>query len=201
MGKLSEAKIYGGIGAILTLVGGFIPYIGPIASIVGLVLVFLAVKYIADDAKDNVIFKNFLISFVCMIIAVIAVMAIIIGTIGAIGGLSFFTELENEEINDFDSFWDYFESFIAGVVAAVVIGWVLLVIGSFYLRKSFNSIALHTHVDLFRTTGTIYFIGAITLIIGIGILILLIGQILEIVSFFSLPETLPTRDTTPSEEK
>ena len=44
MSKLSEAKVFGGIGALLMLIGGFIPYAGPIVSIVGLVLVFIAVK-------------------------------------------------------------------------------------------------------------------------------------------------------------
>ena len=61
-----------------------------------------------------------------------------------------------------------------------------------YLRKSYNSIAKHTKVHLFRTTGLIYFIGAITLIIAIGIIIILVAKILEIVAYFSLPEKLPS---------
>ena len=201
MGKLREAKNYGGIGAILLLIGSFIPTIGPIISIVGLILVFIAVRYIADETKDTSIFKNYLISFICIIIAIIAVAAIVLGTIGAIGGLSFFTELENEEITDFESFWDYFEPFIAGFVAAVVVGWILMIIGSLYIRKCYNSIADHTNISLFKTTGTLYFIGAITLIVGIGILILLIGRILEIVSYFSLPQELPEKEAMPTREK
>jgi uncharacterized membrane protein len=201
MGKLNEAKIFGGIGALLLLIGGFIPTIGPIISIIGLVLVFIAVKYVSDETKDNSIFKNFLINFICTIIAIIAVIAIVIGTIGAIGGFSFFSELENEEITDFESFWDYFEPFIGGMVVALLVGWILLVIGTVYLRKSYNSIANHTQVDLFRTTGTVYFIGAITLIILIGALILLIARILEIASFFSLPQELPAKEAMPTSEK
>jgi uncharacterized membrane protein len=203
MGTLHEAKMFGGVGAILTLVGGFIPipWVGPILRIVGLILVIIAVKYIADVTKDKSIFKNYLINFICGIIAIIAATAIIVGTIGAVGGLSFFNELEDEEITDFESFWDYFEEFIVGVVAALVIGWVLLVIGAFYLRKSYHSIANHTNVDLFRTTGTVYLIGAITLIILIGVIILIIAAILEIASYFSLPDELPTKEAVPASEK
>ncbi len=55
--KLSEAKVLGGIGAILMLIGGFVPYVGPIASIVGLVLVFIAVKSISQITKNKDIFR------------------------------------------------------------------------------------------------------------------------------------------------
>ena len=48
MRNLSEAKVYGGIGAILMLVGIFIPYGGPIISIIGLVFIFIAVKAISE---------------------------------------------------------------------------------------------------------------------------------------------------------
>ena len=101
MGKLSDAKVYGGIGAILSLVGGFIPYVGPILSIVGLVLVFIAVKYIADETKDNEIFKNYLLSFICSIIAVIAVLAVMLTTFIGAGGLSYITALQSANITDF----------------------------------------------------------------------------------------------------
>lgn len=200
MGKLNEAKIFGGIGAILTLLG-FIPWIGPIFNIVGLVLIILAVKYISDVTKDSSIFKNYLINFICWIIAIGVTIFIIAGSFFAVGGFDFISELENEEITDFESFIDYFGDLIAGVVAALVIGWVVLVIGAVYLRRSYNSIADHTHVDIFRTTGTVFFIGALTTIILVGFLILIIGTILEIVSFFSLPEELPKKVDEPKKDR
>ena len=58
MGKLRDAKILGGIGAILLLLS-FIPFV----SIIGIVLMFIAVKYISDETKDKDIFKNYLYSF------------------------------------------------------------------------------------------------------------------------------------------
>lgn len=194
MGSLNEAKIFGGIGAILMLVGGFIPYGGPAVSIIGLILVFIAVKYISDVTKDNEIFHNYLIHFIVSILAVVAVFVIIVVTIGAVGGLSLFATLQSAEITNFASFWEYFAGLIGGCIIALIVGWILLIIGAIYLRRSYTSIAKHTKVHLFKTTGFVYFIGAITAIVLIGFLILLVARLLEIVSFFTLPEQLPLSD-------
>ena len=191
MSKLSEAKIYGGIGAILMLVGTFIPTAGLVVDLIGLILVFIAVKYIADIAKDEEIFKNYLFHFIFSIIALVAVMAIMLVAFGAIGGWEFITTIQSAEITDFTSFMNYFSGLIVGCVVALFIGWILLVLGAVYLRRSYDRIAAATKVDLFKTTGLVYFIGAILLIVVVGALIILIAKILEVIAFFSLPEELP----------
>lgn len=191
MSKLSNAKVFGGIGAILMLVGGFIPYAGFVLPIVGLVLVFVAVKYLADETKDGAIFKNYMYYFLLSVVAIIAVFAILAATIGAAFGFSEIWDWETEEPEE-EEIWGVAATICWGVGGALIVGWILMIIGTLYLRKSYNSIAKHTKVDLFRTTGTVYFIGAITLIIVIGGIILLVAKILEIISFFSLPDKLPT---------
>lgn len=197
MTKLGEAKILGGIGAILSLLV-FTPYVGPIVGLVGLVLVFIAVKYVADTTKHQKIFQDYLMNFIFQIIALVAVIIIMIIAFGVSGGFSWIEGLEGKEYTDLNSFWDSFGTMIIGLIAALVIAWIFLVLGARYLRKSYNSIAEHTQVGLFRTTGTVYFIGTITLIILVGFLILFIAKILEIISFFSLPENPPA--TTESSE-
>lgn len=191
MKKLGEAKIFGGIGALLSLFV-FVPYAGPIISLAGLVLVFVAVKHIAEETKNHKIFQDYLMNFIFKIVAIVAVIIIMIAAFGISGGFSWVTNIEENEYTDFDSFWDDFGTIIIGGVAALVVAWVFLVLGAHYLKKSYNSIAEHTKVNLFKTTGTVYFIGAITLIILVGFFILFVAKILEIVSFFSLPENLPT---------
>ena len=187
MSNLSNAKAFGGIGALLLLIGGFVPLVG----IVGLILVFVAVKYIADETKDNKIFHNYLVSFICGIIGIVALLLGMFIAFGAAGGFTFFSALETAEITDFATFWEYFGTIITGFIIALIVLWIFLIISSIYLRKSYNSIADHTKVNLFKTTGLLYLIGAITLIVVIGFLILFIARILEIVSFFSLPDNLP----------
>lgn len=190
MTKLSEAKILGGIGALLSLFT-FAPYAGPLIGLVGLILVFVAVKYIADETKEHSIFRNYLMNFILNIIAIGAVIAIMVAAFGLSGGFSWITTLQQQNITDFNTFWTAFGALVVGCVLALLIAWVLLILGALYLRKSYNSIAEHTKVDLFKTTGLVYLIGAATLIIVIGAFILIIAKILEIISFFSLPENLP----------
>ena len=190
MSKLSKAKIFGGMGAILSLVGSFIPfieimyYLGVILFIAGWVLVVIAIKYIADETKHGQIFKNYLVYFVCSILAIVAAAVILI--IGCGLSLFFLAGYYGGYIDP-----DFIIALIGALIIAIVVTWILMIIGTIYLRKSYNSIAKYTKVDLFRTTGTVYFIGAITLIVLVGALILLIAKILEIVSFFSLPDKIP----------
>ena len=192
MSDLGNAKIFGGLGALLSLIGTFLPYAGPILSIIGLIFVFIAVKKISDYVKDHDIFTNYLYSFIFSIISIIAVFAIILIGFGEVGGFSWLTSLQDINITDFSTFWDYFGGIIGYAILALFVGWILAIIAAIYLRRSYRSIAEHTKVKLFKTTGTVYFWGAITTIIVIGFLILFIASIIEIVAYFSLPDKLPT---------
>jgi uncharacterized membrane protein len=190
MSKLGQAKILGGIGALLSLLI-LVPSVGPLIGLVGLVLVFIAVKYIAEETKNHSIFQNYLMSFIFTIIALGAVIVIMIVSFGVSGGFSWITSLQGQNITDFNSFWTSFGALIGGCIVALIVAWILLILATLYLRKSYNSIAEHTKVDLFKTTGLVYFIGAITLIAIVGVFILIVAKILEIVAFFTLPENLP----------
>lgn len=194
MVDLNNAKIFGGVGALIMLFGGFIPYAGPLVSIVGLVLIFIAVRTISEITKDSELYRNYLIHFVFSIVSIVAILLIMLIGFGAVGGFAWISSLENANITDFNTFWDYFGGIIGTAVLALVIGWILAVIGAIYLRRSYRSIAKHTKVHLFETTGTVYFIGAITTIVLIGFLILFIGRIIEIIAYFSLPDKLPTSE-------
>ena len=192
MSKLSEGKMFGGIAAILMLVGSFIPAVGSIVPLIGLVLIFIAVKYIADATQDGDIFRNYLFHFILTIVAFVAVIAIMLLSFGAAGGFSFIENLQSMDFTNFTGtdFMTTFGTLIGGCLLSIVVAWVLLIISAIYLRRSYDRIAKHTNVDLFKTTGLIYLIGAATLIILIGALIILVAKIIEIVAYFSLPETL-----------
>ena len=189
MNKLHDAKIFGVIGAIFMLFGGFI--IPGIGAIVGLVFLFIAVKYIADDTKDQSIFDNYLMHFILTIVAVVAIFVIFFISVG---GFTFFSAMKSIDFKSPRAVWNYFSPYIVWWVLGLVIGWIFFIIAAWYLKKSYNSIAEHTKVDLYRTMGTIYFIGAITTIVLIGFLIILVAKIIEIVCFFSLPDQLPTAE-------
>jgi len=191
MSQLSNAKIIGGIGALLTLLI-FIPAAGFILSIVGIILIFVAIKQISDETKDASLYNNYLWFFILSIIALIVAAAI---TVIALGGLSFFTAIQTVDWQNPAEAMNIVGTGVIACVLGLIVGWVVMIIATLYLRKSYDRIAEHTKVDLFKTTGLLYFIGAITLIVLIGFLILFIAKILEIVSFFTIPDTLPAQTT------
>lgn len=193
MVELRNARNFGGIGAIFLFIGGFIPFAGPLVSIIGLVLLFIAVKYISEITKDEDIFKNYLMNFIFGILTIVAIFVIMLLAFGAAGGFSWISSLQNAEITNFETFWDYFGTIIGGCILGLIVAWIMSIIAAIYLRRSYNSIAEHTKIKLFKTTGTAYFIGAITTIVLIGFLILFIARIIEIVAYFSLPDKLPTK--------
>jgi len=83
MGNISNAKIFGGIGALLMLLG-IIPQTFGILGLIGFIMVFIAVKIIADESKDKDIFNNYLYSFILVIIAVVVAGAIMLMTFTAV---------------------------------------------------------------------------------------------------------------------
>jgi len=194
MVELSDVKTIGKVGSLLMLLGGFIPFIGPILGFVGIVLVLIAVKSISELVKDKDIFRNYLIDFILSIISIVAILVIILNGFIKVGGFSWIQSLQYINIQDFSTFWDYFGGIIPYAILALIVGWILWVIGAIYLRRSYNSIAEYTNVSLFRTTGTVYLIGAITTIILIGFVILFVGRIIEVIAYFSLPDELPKSD-------
>ena len=190
MGKLRDAKILGGIGAILLLLS-FIPFV----SIIGIVLMFIAVKYISDETKDKDIFKNYLYSFIFNIIAIIAFISVIIFIFVGLGFT--FSNFNPQQFTDTTYFQSYitenFATALGGIIGcgvAILIAYILIILGALFLRKSYDGIAERTKVDLFKTTGFVNLIGAVTTIFLIGFIILFIARILEIASFFSLPDSL-----------
>ena len=186
MTKLSEAKVLGILGLIIMLLGGVFAGIG---TIIGLVLVFIAIKYISRETKDKTIFDNYLMHFIFVVLAVVAVVVIFFASIGGFS-LTFFEALEGMEFNSFEAVWSFFSPYIVWWVIALIIGYIFIVISALYLKKSYYSIAEKTNVHLFRTTGFVYFIGAVTLIFVVGIFVIIIAKILEIIAFAFLPEKL-----------
>ena len=184
MATLGQAKMLGGVGSILLLIG-LIPYTEGILGIVGLILILFAVKYISDVTRDPQIFRNMMISVVFSIIGIIAAVVTFVGAF-----VSFF-HFGSVPFNSNTTIPSGFFALLALIIIGVVILWVFLFVGSFFLKRSYDSIATRLNVGMFHTTGLLYVIGAGLLILGVGIIILFVAEILQIVAFFSLPEQVP----------
>jgi uncharacterized membrane protein len=200
MEKLGTAKILGGIGALLMLLG-FIPVTAGLLSFIGFILVFIAVKMIADETKEKGIFNNYLYSFVAFIIAIVALIAMAFVVLSSVGGIQFFYDLQNMAMSEPLEIWNAIQPALFGAIAGILVFWIIAVIASLFFRKSFNLIAEKTGVKWFATTGLLFFIGVILTIILIGFIILIIAMILEIIAFFSLPDNVTKDDKKISQRK
>ncbi|MGQ9844968.1 MAG: DUF996 domain-containing protein [Caldisericia bacterium] len=166
---IKEAKIMGGVGAILTVLG-FVPKIGLILSIVGLILIYLALKKISEATAKSEIVSDFIKAIVLSILSGIIFLfsggAALLGIISMIrGGFGL-------------------------AIILFIIGWIVAIIGSYFYYQALNKTGESTNLNNFKTAGLLIFIGYILLIIVVGGIVVLIGKIFEIISFFSLPDKL-----------
>jgi uncharacterized membrane protein len=185
MATLGQAKTLGGVGAILALIGGFAGGPGGIVSIIGFILILIAVKYVADVLGDQTIFNNMIIAVVLLIIGFVALIAIVLSAVYSyIGFGSFsFTPSTTHPAN--------LVALITTIIIGAVVAWVFFLIASIFLKRSYDTIGARLNVGMFHTTGLLYLIGAALTIILVGIIIVFIAGILQIIAFFSIPEQMP----------
>jgi len=203
--ELKQAKILGGLGAIFILCF-VIPVIGWILSIVGFILTAIAIKEISDKVKDKPIFTNYLISIILFFVS---------GVTAIIGSIIFFFSAVVNNIDKFKNFnnWNGFNDFgirdfnffrgspeirdflttigskIWILILILAIAWVIFVIAGYFTKSSFDRLVEKIKIDNFKTAGLLIFIGSIlTILFGVGFIIILVGVIFEIISFFSLPD-------------
>jgi len=184
---LSQAKTLGGVGSIFLLLL-FIPYVGPILAIVGLVLVLVAVMHVADYVGDRTIFKNAVYAVVLAIAGILVGAVVVFAAMFRMMGLGF---LSGPDFNLASAQPGEFWGFIATMVVALVAMWAFYLVSAVYLKKSFDAISTRLNVRMFHTAALVYLIGAALAIILVGFIFVFVAQILFVVAFFSIPEELP----------
>lgn len=180
--ELSRAKMLGGVGSILTLLL-FVPYyVGSVLVIIGWILILIAVKDISEALQDRSIYNNALISAIMAIIGAVTFAVVVAAAFFALLGLgSFPTTAGSTPPTGFVGI------FVAAALGLAVV-WVIGIVGSYFLYKSFKGISAKLPVGLFGTGALLYFIGSILTIILIGFFLIFIAQILFIAAFFSIPD-------------
>ncbi len=186
MGTLRDAKNYGGVGAILLLIGGFIPFVGIVVVIVGFILVLLAVKYISEAVGDRSVYDNMLFFVILAIIGSVVAVLFVFTALLPFLGPGFQPPTNLPDITDPLAIFA-----VVTVLIGLAIAWILSIVAALFLRRSFNSISKHLGVGLFGTSALLYFIGAILLVVFVGFFLIFIAEILMIVAFFSIPDQQP----------
>lgn len=165
------------------LLVGSVPSAG-LFSISGLLLILYATKKIGEIVKDREIYDNMVVGIAVGLVAEIVAFFFVIGPL-----LNWISSLSSTAFsNPFLSFTNLFGRIIVGL--AVV--WILLLFSSFLVKKCYDSIALHLKEDLFAVTGRLYLIGAaLTIVVGIGLILLFVADTLQMAAFLSIPEQQP----------
>jgi uncharacterized membrane protein len=182
MSRLEDAKILGVVGSILLIIGGMATFgrFFPI-SIIGFILTAVAMKYISDYFKEPAIFNNFIYYIIISIIGIF--ITIFLGLASIVSGFMLGKGIV-----------------ILSIIATLAVLWIVIVISSIFLMRSFELTATKTGVQMFSTAGKLYFVGAILVIILVGILVIFIAEILTAVAFFSIsvPEAEAHTSSQPS---
>jgi uncharacterized membrane protein len=205
MGKdISRARTMGEIGAILSLLY-FVPMVGWVLALVGLVLLYMSVQDLVKASKHEGAEKRLLTAVILDVISWV---------VFAIALVVFFFTLASGNASGFGTFgpfmmrrsfgwregWDFARVGMAGLL--LLVPYVLNLISGFMYRDALNSVSEITGVSNFRSAGNLIMWGRILEIILVGFVVDFIGRVLMAASFFQLPDTLslPTAQTTPPSE-
>jgi len=194
MRSLSTARTFGGIGSILVLLF-IVPAVGVLLSIVGWILILVAVDNIAGAVGDRSIFKETLIA------GILAIVGIAAGAVVALASLLRFTRLNGltllsgthslRSLNA-TSFTSGQVTGVGGLIVGVLVGlvliWAFFLVSAVFLRRAFTKIATRLNVKMFATAALLYLIGAALTIVAVGLIVIFIADILMVVAFFSMPD-------------
>lgn len=175
MAQAGNEKILGGLGSIF-IVLSFIPWIGWILGIAGIVLLFIAINKLSQTFSDKNIFNKFLTGFLIGIAGIL--LGIIFGMFSMIPMMM--GNVHHDMIATPSGIW---------LIFVFLIVYALNIVGMYFYRQCFNLLYQYTEVNLFKLAGAFMFWGAVGVIaLGLGAIAILVGWILLAIAFFSLPE-------------
>jgi uncharacterized membrane protein len=181
MSSLREATAWGGTGSILVVIGSLSGGLVSLVTIIGFILIAIASEHIAN-LTDDTIGDDMIRAVVLFIVGLVVLSFTVLSQLYTIIGLGGTSSLIQSSSQAFTvEFW-----------VGLGVSWVFFLTGAVFLRRSYHLIAARLYVGTFETVGNLFLVGAATLIILIGFVILFVAEILQIVAFFSIPDEVPT---------
>ena len=193
-----SSKNLSAVGALLIVIGavaGFVVSFSGILSLIGIILVLIGVKGLANFYKEQGIFNNTLYSVITVVVGCVAGVGIMAASaVAALADLGIdwanIEDWANIGTDVANIFADFDLSTIAALLGAILIGliilWVAFIISMYFLRKSMNQLSTKSGVGLFGTAGILVLIGAVIPVVGL--LIIWIGFILATAAFFQMKQ-------------
>jgi len=180
--NISTQKMLGGIGSILILLS-FIPEIGTLLGIVGIVLWLISMYQLSNILGKPSIFQKVLIGFILNIGSMVIAFAF-----GLTAGIASFTSMRNET--------GAILGLGLGVIVAIIVAYAISLAAFYFYKEAYDILAQATAHNLFKIAGLLMFIGAITTILfGLGLLLIIVGYIVLAVAFFTAPNEVEVQGT------
>jgi len=193
---IETSKNLGGIGAILMFIGVLpIFSFSGVISLIGLILVLIAMYGLADYYKESGIFNNALYGVILIIVGgVIAAVAAVVALLDFFSELGITIGLGNAAdwssqiagINWQNVSFDIISRFAVYILLALVILFVFAIAAAVLIRKSLRLLSAKTGVGMFGTVGIIVLVGAVLTIVLVGVFLIWIATLLLAVAFFSV---------------
>jgi len=172
--NISTQKMLGGIGSILMLLG-WIPGIGILLSILGVVLWIISMYQLSNILRKPSIFQKVLIGFILSVADWAIALAF-----GLMAGISSFATMGDET--------GAILGLGLGVIVAIIVAYAIILVAFYFYKEAYDILAQATAHNLFKIAGLLLFIGAITIILfGLGALLIIVGYIVLAVAFFTAP--------------
>jgi len=197
MPTLNEVKILGGLGSLFTLLA-IVPTAGAILSIVGLIMILVAVKYASDILGDSKIFTNMLYAVILGIIGIVVAVVAVISAVASVLGLGFLSSSMAAGTTPPAMATGDILGLLGTLAIGLVAVWVCFLISAIFLRRSYGELGKRLNIGLFGTGGLIYLIGAALAIVLVGFIIIFIAEILFLVAFFSINTQTPPSPPPPT---
>jgi uncharacterized membrane protein len=212
--NFETSKNLSGTGAILIFISApviFVPGISifgtGVLALVGLILMLIGVKGLAEYYNDAGIYNNILYGSITGIVgAVVSVVVAAVGFLTVLPGLldkfypgvdwSNFSHISSLPTPDTSNLtFSDIAPFIAIFLAVFVILFVFTLVVALFFRKSLPKLQEKSGVGFFGSISTVLLIGAALTIIGIGYLIVWIFFLLLAIAFFQIRPSAPASAT------
>uniref|UniRef100_A0A7C2NZ25 DUF996 domain-containing protein n=1 Tax=candidate division WOR-3 bacterium TaxID=2052148 RepID=A0A7C2NZ25_UNCW3 len=182
--ELKSIKYYGGIGVVLTLLGG-IRRIGPLFRIAGIVLILIALSELAQKLKEDKIFRQYLIGVIINIVGTgfALIMAIITGAWSIAKTILW---------GSYGGYYEILSEIGFSFIFFLILVYAITILTNYFYRESLKIITNKTGKKTFSIAGDLLFYGAIGTVAILGVFAMYIGWIILSVAFFSLPDFVET---------
>ncbi|MCD6523600.1 MAG: DUF996 domain-containing protein [Thermococcus sp.] len=200
---ISSERMMGLIGSVLAF-AGVIPRVGGILSLIGLILVLIALNGIGhklhDERPFNYYLKAIIVILVLVIVGVVVIAAAFVVSSSSIDSLGKGTELIVSPGSSITIIEEESPHLTGEGIALLVIGAGIIlagiIVGGYFQKKAWESMYKLTGVEAFQNTAKFLWWGVLTIVILIGAILLLISEIYQIIAFANLPEKLTKRPET-----